>query len=154
MRRYIYDQAFFWWSVTFLGFFFWIHLRDFCLPSGQIDCYCLRSMWLSVVGALLTPCWSLDRPLAMEYSCFLSFDFILVRAVIFMCYYDVMLLATRYALGHHIIIHEVSDFSLSSAQTFSDTMREKANSRNTASLHVAQSRKQIWYSRKEFAIPH
>lgn len=84
----------------------------------------------------------------MVYSCFLSFDFILVWAVIFMCYYDVMLLATRYALGHHIIIHEVSDFSLSSAQTFSDMMREKANSRNTASLHVAQSRKQIWYFRK------
>jgi len=83
--------------------------------------------------------------------------FILVRAVIFMCYYDVMLLATRYALGHHIIIHEVSDSSLSSAQTFSDTMkqtRKKANSLNTASLHIAQSRKQISCSSKEFAIPH
>ena len=52
MQRYIYDQALFdfsfffggGWSVTFLGFFFWILLRDFCLPSRQIDCYCLRSI--------------------------------------------------------------------------------------------------------------
>lgn len=37
-------RRFFFVARNFLGFFFWIHLWDSCLPSGQIDCYCLRSI--------------------------------------------------------------------------------------------------------------
>ena len=116
------------WSVTFwvsfFGFIFGIlvFLRDRLIATAY-GVYVAFGCWCVVDSSLVT----LDRPLAMEYSFFyffffyfylflfflsLSLYFISVRAVIFMSYYDVMLLATRYALGHHIIIHEVSGSSL------------------------------------------
>ena len=149
--------------VSFFGFIFGIlvFLRDRLIATAYGVCVAF-GCWCVVDSSLVT----LDRPLAMEYSFYfyflfiffslsLSLYFISVRAVIFMSYYDVMLLATRYALGHHIIIHEVSGSSLILCANIlrHDGRKKKANSLNTASLHVAQSRKQIWSPERNSQSP-